>query len=135
MSCKSGIYTANTRKTDVYNENILVLGSVVRRFGREIELSGDTIYVCDRGYYDADVNITFTGLGAGDATFTILVDGVAVPGATATVTVNSPLKEKNSVSIPAMIRNCDPCCRKAITVLVTGVDVKTYNVGIVVEKI
>lgn len=134
MSCKSGIYTANSRISDTVVGDILQLGSVVRRFGKNLELSGDTIYAFGRGYYNVDVNITFTGKAAGDATFQIYEDGVPVAGAKATVTVSTPDTEKNSVTIPALIRNCKDCCRKAITVVVSGIDVTTSNVGAVVVK-
>lgn len=134
MSCKSGIYTANSRVSNTVVGDIVQLGSVVRRFGRNLELSGDTIYACGQGYYNVDVNITFAGKIAGDATFQIYENGVPVPGAKSTVTVSTPDTKKNTLSIPALIRNCDECCRKAITIVVSGIDVITHNVGVVVVK-
>lgn len=135
MSCKSALYAGNTGSSVVPVNGEVPFGSVIRKYGNDIALSGNTVFLCDYGYYDVDVNITFTGNETGDAVFTIYQDGVPYPAATKKVTVTTAQTEFIGISIPAIIRNCTKCCKSAIKVIVTGIPVTVTNFGITVEKI
>lgn len=106
MSCKSAIYTANTSAntitlTAAQPTASLPLGTVIRRFGCNIQLSGTGILIEGQGYYDLDSSVTATATAAGNYTLTLFKDGVAVPGATQTVTAAAA--GTIAFNIPALI--------------------------------
>ena len=118
MSCKSAIYTANT---SAYAVNLtaqqpvssIPLGSIIRRYGRNIDLSGNGMLLSGEGYYDVEASVTLTPAAAGSAI---------------------------AFNIPALVRL--QCCDSASTlalVLSTSAAlpaaVVVNNVGVVVEKV
>lgn len=144
MSCKSAIYTANQRPypttlTASQPAAQLELGTVVRRFGCNAQLSGNGVLLDGQGYYDVDANVTITPEVAGDYTVALYEDGVAVPGAQQTVTVPAA-GDAIAFNVPALVRL--QCCSSSATltlVLSTTATLPTTvtvnNVGVVVEKI
>lgn len=143
MSCKSAIYTANTSPvtltlTAQQPSATLALGTTIRRFGRNIHLSGTGILLEGEGYYDVDASVTITPAAAGDYTVTLFKDGVAVPGATQTVTAAAA--SAITFNIPALVRNqcCDNSASLTLVLTTTATlpaTVVINNVGVVVEKI
>lgn len=143
MSCKSAIYTANTSPatitlTAAQPSATLPLGTVIRRFGCNAQLSGNGILLDGSGYYDVDASVTLTPVAAGDYTVTLYRDGVAVPGAAQTVTAVAAAAV--NFNIPALVRL--QCCDSSATltlVLTTAAalpaEVTVNNVGVVVKKI
>lgn len=112
------IYAANTNpQSTLATGTIVNFGSAVRKSGCKIGISGGNVYVAGKGYYDLDTNVTFIATGAGTATMTLYKDGVAIPGATQTVTTTAA--GASIFSIPAIVRqNC--CCETSITAEVVG---------------
>lgn len=143
MSCKSAIYTANTSASTVtltaaQPSATLPLGTVIRRFGRNIQLSGNGILVDGEGYYDVGASVTLTATTAGNYTLTLFKDGVAVPGATQTVTAAAA--GVITFNIPALVRLqcCDSSATLSLVLTTTAAlpaIVTLNNVGVVVEKI
>lgn len=143
MSCKSAIYTANTSAntitlTTAQPTAALPLGTVIRRFGRNVQLSGTGILLDGEGYYDVDASVTLTPVTAGNYTVTLFRDGVAVPGATQTVTATAA--GTVSFNIPALVRLqcCDSSATLSLVLTTTSVlpsTVTANNVGVVVMKI
>lgn len=143
MSCKSAIYTANTTPatltlTTAQPTATLSLGTVIRRFGCNVQLSGNGILVEGAGYYDVDASITATPAAAGNYTVTLYQDGVAVPGATQTVTAAAAASI--AFNIPALVRL--QCCNSSATLTLVlsttaalPATVTVNNVAVVVEKI
>lgn len=136
MSCKSALYAANENVTSaVPSGNVIPLGTVIRKFGSNIALSGNGILIDGAGYYDVDASVMLTPSAADTVTVQLYKDGVAVPGAKA-----SGFNSGNiTLNIPAIVRL--KCCDSAST-LTLGVTAATStttltirNVGIVVEKI
>lgn len=144
MSCKSAIYTANQRPysttlTATQPTTQLELGTVVRRFGCNTQLSGNGILLDGQGYYDIDANVTITPEVAGDYTISIYEDGVAVPGAQQTITVPAA-SDAIAFNIPALVRL--QCCSSSATLTLVlsttatlPATVTVNNVGVIVEKI
>lgn len=135
MSCNSAIYAANTNATVAANGNI-PFGSVIRRFGCNCQLEGGAITCCGRGYYEIDCSITMTPVGAGAVGVQLYADGVAVPGATASVTGAAATTE--NLSFKALVRQrCEGAVSLTLGLLsgavATGVTVN--NLGTVVKKI
>lgn len=143
MSCKSAIYTANT---SAYAVNLtaqqpvssIPLGSIIRRYGRNIDLSGNGMLLSGEGYYDVEASVTLTPAAAGNYTVALFKDGVAVPGANQTITAAAGAAI--AFNIPALVRL--QCCSSASTlalVLSTSAAlpaaVVVNNVGVVVEKV
>lgn len=143
MSCKSAIYTANTSAntitlTTAQPTASIPLGTIIRRFGKNIHLSGNGILLNGEGYYDMDASVTLTPVTAGNYTITLFKDGVAVPGATQTVTAAAA--SSVTFNIPALVRL--QCCSSSSTLTLVlsstaavSLVVTINNVGVVVEKI
>lgn len=134
MSCKSAIYTTNTGAVDVAVNGVIPLGTVIRRFGCNANLSGNGIILTDTGYYDINASFTFTATAAGDITVTMFRDGVAVPGATATETAAAAAAKVN-LSFPAIVRQ--QCCKNSstLTFVLTGTAATLNSNPIVVKKL
>lgn len=134
MGTKSNIYTVNNTSTVVAVGGTIPLGTATRRYGRCINLSGNSITLNGDGYYDIDVTATFTG-AVGNATITLFKDGVAVPGATSTTNIATANTQVASVSFPSIVRV--RCCEQPanLTLVLTGVGVTFSNVAVSVIKI
>lgn len=130
---KSVIYAGNnaTQITTVAG-SVVAFNNVVRRYGCNLGLSGGNVTLQGQGYYDVDVNITFTGISAGTLTVQVYKDGVAIPYANASVTTGADTI--NNLNIPCIVRECGCCDCSTITVVAGGVDVNITNAGIVVSK-
>ncbi len=134
MSCKSAIYTVNNSLPTVAVNGTIPVGTIIRRFGCNINISGSGITLTGAGYYDVDVSVTATPTAAGAVTITLLKDGVAVPGATATATATAA---GDSVTLPinALVRL--QCCddSSTLTLALTGTPSVINNAAVVVEKL
>lgn len=133
---KSAIYTANTTTQDLADGGMLNPGTVIRRFGCNIHLSGNTINLIGTGYYDVDASITLSGTDIGEVEFSIYKDGVAIPGATASATIATAGDIVN-LSTSCLIREYCPCADSSsnLTFVVSGIPTSVINSSIVVEKI
>ena len=140
MSCKSAIYTVNSGAQTVAVGGTIPLGSVIRRFGCNANLNGNGITIDEQGYYDVDVAVTLTPATAGTVTVTLMRDGVAVPGATAsafTPTADDPV----SVSFHALVRQLGNCSGSTLTLMLTAPQTSTVvsasvtNAAVIVKKI
>lgn len=105
MSCKSGIYT-NLVGYQVGPNGQIPFGTIVRRYGQDIQSDGMSLTCCERGYYDIDCTLTVTPVDAGNVGVQLYADGMPVPGATQTGAgvAGSPL----ALSIAPMVRQ--RCC-------------------------
>lgn len=143
MSCNSAIYTANTSAntitlTEAQPSTTIPLGTVIRRFGQNIQLSGNGILLDGVGYYDLSASVTMTPAAAGEFTVSLFRDGVAVPGATQTVTAAA--LATIAFNIPALVRLqcCDSSASLSLAVTTSATlpaTVTINNAGVVVEKI
>lgn len=133
MSCPSAVYACNTSVQAITADTATVInfGSVIRAYGPSTSVSGGNVTTDASGYYVGDINVTLLATAAGTATIQILKDGVAVPGATATVTT---AVGDYAISIPFMIRNTC-CCESTITAVCTSSGAATIsNAAILVRK-
>lgn len=85
MSCRSAIFTVNNTPVDITLTEaaptaVLPLGNVVRRFGQNLQLSGNGVNIYDPcntiSYYEFIGSAVFTTPTAGTYTVGIAVDGV-----------------------------------------------------------
>lgn len=130
MSCKSAIYVENTSSfSAAFVAGSLVqtvpLGSTLRRFGNCIRQTGNGVRIGD-GYYEVVASVTVQGTTAGTYQVQLLNDGVAVPGASGTLTLTAA--GFGVVSFPAIVRNCGQCCSSTLTLAISGAAATTANV-------
>ena len=130
---RSLIQVANQSNIAVADNSIIPLGSVQRRYGGNLRLSGNGIEVVGAGYYTIDADVSVTPTAAGNVTVAVFNDGVQIPGAIAytTGTAGDPI----SVSLNCTVRqSC--CCDSAdnlTLVLIEGAGT-VNNVSMRVEK-
>lgn len=133
MSCKSALCAAMQTDTAVTAGGVIPLGSLIRRYGCDIALSGNAVNLTGTGYYDVDASITATLTAAGTVTVTLYKDGVAVPGATASETGTA--SGTVNLNIPALVRQA--CCASgsALSLVLTGAAATVNNVALRVQRI
>jgi hypothetical protein len=134
MSCKSAINTASTGPVTVASGGTIPMGSIVRRYGDDIALNGNSITCSERGYYDVDVSITANPTVAGTVVATLYNNGVPVPGATASGSVTTA---GNPVALPINALVKVACCGNAatLTLVLTGNASIVNNVAVTIEKV
>lgn len=133
MSCKSALYAAMQTPTAVAVDGVIPLGSLIRRYGCDVALNGNTVNITDAGYYDVDASVTVTPTAAGTVTVTLFKDGVAVPGATASATAAA--NGTVDLSIPALVRQFCCAAGSALTLVLTGAAATVNNVALRVQRI
>ena len=133
---KSIIYTANQSVQDVAIDGVFNLGTIIRRFGPNLNLAGNGIQICGGGYYDIDASFTLTPAAAGDLTVTAYLDNVAIPGATATGSAAAAGDYVN-LSIDGVVREGCSCCEglSSLTFVLTGTAASATNIAVKVEKL
>lgn len=133
---KSAIYTANTSVQSVAVDGIINPGTIVRRYGPNVNLSGNAIQINGAGYYDIDASITVAPTAIGSVTVTVYENGVPIQGASATAstsTANNPV----NISITSLVREFCNCCEgiSNLTFVLSGTAANVSNVSIVVTKL
>ena len=131
---KSAIYTVNQSSQSVEPTGVVNLGSIVRRYGCNLNLSGNSILVDGVGYYSIDCNVVATIPTAGTLTATLFKNGVAIPGATASADTAA---DGDVVTLPISIMIRESCsCNDAssITCVLTGVASTVSNISMRVVK-
>lgn len=129
---KSLIQVANQSNVVVGTNSIIPLGSVQRRYGCNLRLSGNGIEVAGAGYYTIDASVSISPTAAGPVTVAVYNNGVQIPGVVAytTGTAGDPI----SVSLNGTIRQM--CCDSVdnlTLVLIEGTGT-VNNVSMRVEK-
>lgn len=133
---QSAIYVVNNTVQDVADGGIINLGTIIRRFGRNLNLAGSGIQVAGEGYYDIKVSLIVSPSAAGDVTVTAYKDGVAIPGMVAT---GSAAAAGDFITLPlvGVIREGCYCCDSlsSLTFVLSGLNASVTNIAVVVEKI
>ena len=133
---KSALYTVNNSTQTVPVDGAINLGTIVRRFGYNLDLSGNAIKLDGAGYYELDASVTLEPSAAGEVTLTAYLNGIALSGATASETVATEDTPVN-LSICALIREGCPCCNSNsnITFVLTGTESNVTNIATITKKI
>ena len=134
MSCKSALFTVNYTSAAYQVGSTVPFGATVRRFGCNVGLNGSGIIVRGSGYYDVSISVTAAPTAAGTVTITLLKDGAAVPGMTASQTVAAAGNPTN-LALCGLVR--EQCCDSSstLTLQLTGAASTVANVAAVVEKV
>lgn len=133
MACKSKINTALTTPTTVLAGGTIPLGSIICRIGCGMDVNGNGLTIRDPGCYDIDVSVTVLPAAATAITATLLRDGVAVPGATATETPTAAGAAVN-LSLLAPVRHFCHCGAATLTVVLSDTGT-VNNMAIVAERV
>lgn len=126
------LYAANTLSRPVAAGDQIDFGTVVRRFGKDVTMSGGTVETNASGYYKVDATFAISESTDATATITLYDNGTAIPGAFATATTVTG--RIANMSISAVVRQ--KCCMgHTITAVLTGTDVTVEKSAIVVEQV
>lgn len=133
---KSALYTANTTTQSVDVNGLIAPGTIIRRFGPNINLSGNAIQICGTGYYDIDSNFTVVPSAAGEVTITAYLNNVPIPGGSATETA-SAADDSVNLTVSALVRENCPYCEgiSTLTFVLTGTASTVTNSAIVIDKL
>ena len=104
---KSLIQVANQSSQNVNVNSIIGLGSVQRRYGCNLRLSGNGIECVGDGYYEIDATVSVTTTAAGAVTVALYNNGVQVPGVIAYDSVSTT---GNTVTLPLVGTVRQGCC-------------------------
>lgn len=126
------LYATNTQPQDVAIGETVNFGTPVRRYGRNLSMSGGNVVATGEGYYVVDVSINFTG-AAGTTVFQMYENGMPITGAKVTRTTGSATEY--DVKIPTFtVRNKCGCIDKTLTLGVTGAAITDAVASINVVK-
>jgi len=134
---KAAMYVVNNSAQEVAINGTINPGSIIRRFGQCIGLSGNGIQFNSGGYYDVDTNITLSATEEGEVTVTLFKNGIAIPGANATQTA-AAAGDIINLSLDAIIRqfecgyNPGPA---SLTFVITGIPVTVTNFASTIIKL
>ena len=118
---KSLIQVANQSPQAVAENGIISLGSVQRRYGCNLRMSGNAIEVNGEGYYTVDLDVSVTPTAAGAVTVALYNNGIQIPGAVAYGAVSTVGNSVNLCVNCTIRQGC--CCDSAdnlTAVLVEG---------------
>lgn len=104
---KSLIQTVNQSSQTVSANSIISLGSVQRRYGCNIRLSGNAIEIIGEGYYEIECSVSCTPTAIGRVTVALYQNGVQIPGAIAYGAVSTA---GNTVTLPITATIRQGCC-------------------------
>ena len=119
--------------TAVAVDGVIPLGSLIRRYGCDVALNGNSVNITGAGYYDVDASVTVTPTAAGTVTVTLYKNGVAVPGATASETAAA--NGTVNLCIPPLVRQACCAAGSALTLVLTGAAATVNNVALRVQRI
>ncbi len=129
---KSVLYMANTAASAIAVGGTIPLGNIVRRYGCGANLSAAGVLLRKEGYYEISGNFTFVASATGTVTVTAYQDGVAIPGAEASVTAAAGARITLPMSTVARVLCNNP--QSMIAFVLTGQAVTNVNTAVVVNK-
>lgn len=101
------LYAVNQSVQDVPAGGVVSPGSVIRRFGANLNLSGNGVEIRGPGYYEFSASVVCAPDAAGTVTATLLKDGSPIPGAVASATVADA---SSVVTLPVLAAVRLTCC-------------------------
>lgn len=132
---RSLIQVTNQSMQNVALNSIISLGSVLRRFGCNIRLSGNGIEVIGEGYYTISGTVTVAPTAAGTVSVAVYNNGMQIPGAIASGTA-AAAGDPVTLPLETTIRQgC--CCDSAdnITLVLLEGAGAVSNVSLRIEKV
>ena len=132
---RSLIQVANQSTQAVSLNSVISLGSVQRRFGCNLRMSGNGIEVDGEGYYTIDCDVAVAPTAAGAVTVALYRNGSPITGAVAYGSVSTAGSPTN-LSMNATIRQgccCDSADNLTLVLLAGAGNVQNVSVRVVKE--
>jgi hypothetical protein len=131
---KSLIQTSNQTTQNVNENSIIDLGTVIRRYGCNLRLSGNGIEAVGEGYYEITAAISVSPTTPGAVTVAIYDNGVQIPGA---IAYGTTAAADDVVTLPIVTTIRQGCRCQGIdsltAVLIEGAG-EVSNISVRVEK-
>ena len=108
---RSLIQTVNQSEQAVAENGIFAIGTVQRRYGRDLRLSGNGIEATGTGYFTITASVSIAPTAAGAATVALFDNGAQIPGAIAYGTAAAAGDPVNLAIVSTIRRGC--CCAGA----------------------
>lgn len=108
---RSLIQTVNQSEQSIAENGIFALGTVQRRYGRDLRLSGNGIEATGTGYFTITASVSIAPTAAGAATVALFDNGAQIPGAIAYGTAAAAGDPVNLAIVSTIRRGC--CCAGA----------------------
>ena len=131
---KSLIQTAYTNSQALAVNDTIPLGSVIRRYGCNLTLNGNSVLAKGEGYFTITGAVTLAPEAIGDVSIAAFMNGVQIPGAVSTGSVSTA---DNSVTLPIVTTIRKGCCCTDDSVITLGLlegASTVSNVSLRVEK-
>ena len=131
---RSLIQVANQSIEAIAVNSIIPLGSVQRRFGCNLRMSGNAIECAGEGYYTIDGNVTIAPTATGTVSVGLFVNGMQLPGAIAAG--NGEAGSPITLPIEATIRQgccCDSADNITLNLLAGAGNVQNVSLRVVKE--
>lgn len=104
------LYSVNAMPQILNAGQTINLGMPIRRYGKNLQISGGNVAVNGEGYYPMIVNITGVAAAAGVVGVQLYENGVEIPGAISSTTVAA--NDTFSLTVPTAIKI--KCCEEKI---------------------
>lgn len=117
---RSLIQTVNQSEQSIAENGIFALGTVQRRYGRDLRLSGNGIEATGTGYFTITASVSIAPTAAGAATVALFDNGAQIPGAIAYGTAAAAGDPVNLAIVSTIRRGC--CCAGADSLTLVLVD-------------
>lgn len=117
MSCPSKICT-NLSNYAVAEGSQGPFGTIVRRYGRNLQLDGQGINMLGPGYYDLSASLSFIPTATGPVTIQFYQDGVEVRSAVATS--QGTASEPVNLFVTSELRNCGCDCNTTLAYTISA---------------
>ena len=132
MGCTSAMQATNAIPQDVDIGGTVNFGTIVRRYGKNINLVGGNVVTNGIGYYEHNMTVDFTG-AAGDTILQAYENGVAIPGARVVRTTGAGTVY--SITMPTFLTRNKCCNEKTITLEISGAAVTDLTANVASVKI
>lgn len=133
---RSIIQTVNQSLQAVTAGSTIALGSVIRRFGCNCRLNGNSVIeLSGQGYYEVTATVTLAPTASENVSISLYQDGTPISGAVATGSVTTA---GNSITLPLATTVRNNCCCdsiSAITCVLTSGTSTVSNISMRVEKL
>lgn len=133
---RSIIQTVNQSLQAVTAGSTITLGSVLRRYGCNCRLNGNSVIkLSGQGYYEVTATVTLAPTASGNVSVALYQDGTPISGAVATGSVTTA---GNSITLPLVTTVRNNCCCdsvSAITCVLTSGTSTVSNISMRVEKL
>lgn len=127
------IMMGTTTASDVLENGVVPMNSILRRRGQVLTSNSDNIFLNRPGYYKINASITFISSETGIATIVVQKDNVNIPSLTASTSVDTATTEVSTLNISGVVRVTCGEGFASLSLVNIGIPITTSNVEIDVE--